>query len=402
MGSRVFKIERSNPKANLYVMMLSGAIWTPISTAMGIYWQIYLMMLGASPLEIAMIAMSSMLVLSVARILGGYLADIIGRRKLIVSMTYLVSLCYLAMFFASTWKIILLVSIFLNLFLLYQPATEAIIADSTSDNARGKNYGVLNLVPSILILFSPIIAYLFISRHGVIGGTRILILLTAMAGFVVGILRTLTLRETIKTQRINKAKSRRFLSQYNDALRIINQKMFALFIFVMLLGVVGGLMVMTQLYVITYLGVSYDLWAMLRFVYLLTFALFVVPAGIATDKYGRKNMLIISTILLLLSTTFLVCASIKPLETLLFAYVIVGSISWAIMSCSIPSLEADVLPKEVRGKAYAVIATANSITQAIFQLICGYIYEAYGETIPQILALFFIIIMLIVALKVKT
>jgi len=126
-----------------------------------------------------------------------------------------------------------------------------------------------------------------------------------------------------------------------------------------------------------------------------------VPAGMATDKYGRKNMLIIATILLLLSTTFLVCASIMYLEVLLFAYVIVGSISWAIMSCSIPSLEADVLPKEVRGKAYAVIATANSIAQAIFQLVCGYIYEAYGETIPYIIALFFIMVMLLVALKIK-
>ena len=71
------------------------------------------------------------------------------------------------------------------------------------------------------------------------------------------------------------------------------------------------------------------------------------------------------------------------------------------MSCSIPSPEADVLPKEVRGKAYAAIATASSIAQAIFQLVCGYIYEAYGETIPYIIALFFITVMLLVALKIK-
>ena len=137
MESRAFRIDKSNPRANLYVMMLSGAIWTPISTAMSIYWQIYLMTLGASPFEVAIIAMSSTLVLSIARILGGYLADIVGRRKLIVSMTYAVSVCYLAMFFATTWKIILLTSIFLNIFLLYQPATEAIIADS---NAQGTDF----------------------------------------------------------------------------------------------------------------------------------------------------------------------------------------------------------------------------------------------------------------------
>ena len=401
MGNKTLNIDVGNSKSNLYVMMLSGAIWTPISTAMGIYWQIYLMTLGASPFEIAIIAMSSTLVLSFSRILGGYLADIVGRRKLIVSMTYMVSLCYLAMFFALTWKIILVVSIFLNFFLLYQPATQAIIADSTSDNERGKNYGALNLVPSILILFSPIIAYLFVSRYGVSEGTRILIFLTSMAGFCVGVLRTLTLRETIKTHRMDRSKSQGFLSQYNDALRIINQKMFGLFILIILLGIVGGLMMMTQLYVITYLGASYDFWAMLRFVYLLTFVIFVMPAGIATDRYGEKNMLIVSMVLLFISTTFLIYASIGALGILLLAYVITGSISWAIMSCSIPSLEAKLLPKKIRGKAFAVIATASSIAQAAFQLMSGYIYEAYGEIIPNIIALFFIAIILIVALRIN-
>jgi len=126
-----------------------------------------------------------------------------------------------------------------------------------------------------------------------------------------------------------------------------------------------------------------------------------MPAGIATDRYGEKNMLIVSMVLLFISTTFLIYASIGALGILLLAYVITGSISWAIMSCSIPSLEAKLLPKKIRGKAFAVIATASSIAQAAFQLMSGYIYEAYGEIIPNIIALFFIAIILIVALRIN-
>ncbi len=400
MGNRIFRLDRSNPKSNLYVMMLSGAIWTPISTAMGIYWQIYLTMLGASPIDIAIIAMSSTMVLTFSRFLGGYLADVIGRRKLIVSMTYAVSVCYLAMFFATTWKIILLTSIFLNIFLLYQPATEAIIADSTSDGARGKNYGTLNLVPGIMILFSPIIAYMFISRYGITWGTRILILLTAIAGFIVGILRTFTLKETIDQRDSSKVSNGGILSQYRHVFGIIKKRMFALFVFIMLLGVVGGLTMMTQLYVIIYLGSGNELWALLRFMYLLTFVVFIIPAGVATDHYGRKNVILIGTILSIFSITFLLLASLNYTEIFLLFYSILGSISWALLACSIPSMEADILPKNIRGKAYAVIAAANSIALAFSQLFCGYIY-VYGENIPYLLALFVLVFMAIIMARIS-
>ena len=400
MGSRIFRAHRESPRSNLYVMMLSGAIWTPISTAMGIYWQIYLTRLGASPFNIAIIAMCSTFVLSFARIFGGYLTDVIGRRKLIVLMTYLVSMCYLAMFFASTWRTILLASVFLNMFLLYQPASEAIIADSTSDDSRGKNYAILNLVPSTLILFSPFMAYAAVSRYGIIGGTRVLILLTAIAGFIVGILRTLKLRETIRRQDGIELESHSFFGQYRYAFRVIEERMKPLFVFIILLGIVGGLTMMTQLYVIVYLGENYSVWATVRFIYLLTFVVLIVPAGVATDRFGRKKLITIATTFSVFSTVFLLVAPIGHTRMFLIVYAILGSASWAMMSCSIPSLEADMLPKNVRGKAYAILASASSIALGISQLLCGYIYENYGERTPYILSIVLLGAMIIISLKI--
>ncbi len=382
-------------RRNIGVMVASGLIWTPISTAMVTYWQPYLSELGATPSEIALIAASSTLVLSGSRILGGYLADSIGRRRLIVSMTYAVSLTYLALFFAKTWRAVLLVSILMSIFLLYQPATEAIIADSTPEVSRARSYATLYAVPNIAIMFSPVLAYAVVSRWGLVYGTRILILLTAFAGFVVGSIRLALLKETIDKGR---TRTRDMWSEYREALSVVLKNRHIVLL-VILASTLSGLTMMIQLYAIYYLRAGLVAWACLRLLYGATFVALLIPAGIIADSKGRDRAILLSAILLLLGLISLVLAPMVFPIVFLAAYMVLSGAFWAFETCTIPALEADILPTHIRGKCFAVIELVGSLAAALAQILAGVMYEYIGEELPFLLAIPISVAMMLIAIR---
>ncbi len=388
--------------ANVIGLTLSWIIWNPFQNAVWTYWQVFLYALGATPFIISLISALSGITISIARIPGGYLADKVGRRILIVSMTYVIAFTYLIMYFADSWEIILIASIISNIALFYQPALNAIIADSLPKSARGRGFAIINILPSVVTLVSPYIAYLYVSRFGILWGTRELLLLSFISGIVAATVRLFTLKETIKRrEKLDSNIVSEMKLEYRKAIRIVWSKMKFLLISYALTGIAMGLSYLTQFYALKYLLVSEDMWAYIQIISFATYLVLSLPFSVATDKIGRKPPIIAAALVAFISSIIL---AIAPIGEQAFMYVLIsstlGSLAWAMVSSALPSIEADLLPLEIRGKGYAVINLINSLVISIAQLLSGAIYTFLGPRMPFYLSSLFWFFSLIVFMKV--
>ncbi len=387
---------------NIIGLTLSWIIWNPFQNAVWTYWQVFLYALGATPFIISLISALSGITISIARIPGGYLADKVGRRVLIVSMTYVIAATYLIMFFADSWEIILVASIISNIALFYQPAVNAIIADSLPKETRGRGFAIINILPSIVTLISPYIAYIYVSKYGILGGTRQLLLLSFASGIVAATVRLFTLKETIRNRaKIGKDIVSEMKIEYRKAIKIVWSRMRFLLISYALTGIAMGLSYLMQFYSLKYLLVSEEGWAYIQIISFATYLVLSLPFSIATDKIGRKPPIIVAAIVAFISSLIL---AIAPVGEQAFIYVlassVLGSLAWAMVSSAIPSIEADLLPLEIRGKGYAVINLINSMVISIAQLLSGVIYTSLGPRMPFYLSSLFWLMSLVIFLKV--
>ena len=80
--------------------------------------------------------------------------------------------------------------------MIYQPALQALVADSTPPEKRGIGFSIINLLHYISVP-SPIIAGILAVQFGLIQGMQIAYLIVSVAFIVVAILR-IRFKETLK------------------------------------------------------------------------------------------------------------------------------------------------------------------------------------------------------------
>ena len=390
--------------SNVIGLTISWLIWNPVQNATYTYWQVFLLGLGATPIIISLISAISTIILSISRIPGGYLTDKVGRVRLITTMTFVITGTYLMMAFAPSWEWILIANIISSIALFYQPALQAIIADSLPPEKRSRGYAVVNILPTVVTVISPYIALIFVSRYGIIEGTRWLLILSFIAGVIAGIVRLLTLKETIDNHN-QKVFEHSMLGdmkkEYVKAIKIIWQRMKYLLIGYLLAGVAEGLTFLFQLYTLEYLMISTEMWAYLIIVSQILFIGMAYPFSILADKIGRKKPITFAMICEFIASVLIAIAPIGPsAELYVIAFAVLGSMGNAAAATSIPAMEADLIPQEIRGKAYAVNELLFSTIMATFQLVGGYLYSAFSPRLPFIISVLLWLLVIILLLKV--
>lgn len=87
-------------KGNLLILTISWMVWFPALRLTDAYAQPYIKELGASVFIIGAINSIATATLAITRILGGYVADRLSRRKIVVLMSFAISSTYLIYAFA--------------------------------------------------------------------------------------------------------------------------------------------------------------------------------------------------------------------------------------------------------------------------------------------------------------
>jgi len=383
-----FREEFSFLHGNILVLVVS---WILVNFASGIpspYYALYVLELGGTPFIIGLIGFVAFAILALVQFPGGYLADKHGRRRLIVVMTFGVALSYTLFALATSWHFILLGVVLQNLFLIYQPALFALQADSMPAERRGMGFSTVMFVNNLSALFSPVIAGFLYIQYGLVTGVRIAYAIVTTALLGTAIIRV-KLTETLPTNKSERISLGAVAKSYPRAIKegigvwkLLPRSMFFLFLTNALSSFIYAL---SYSYWVVYatriLHIKEFEWAIMMTWLTLTMILFALPSGKLTDKIGRKKPLLVSW-LVLAPFGWLFLNGTQP--TLFIAFLCFG-VSNALFMASYSALEADLVPKELRGKEIGCSQFITYLSMAVGELIGGYIYQCISPVLPLLL-----------------
>ena len=153
------------------------------------YSSLYFKDLGANDFLLGVIGFAGSIALARVQFPGGYFAEKHGRRWLIVTMTYGMTLGYLFFIFAQSWQFIVLGLVIQNLCLVYQPALFALMLDSVPPERRGEGFTIQAVVTNIVSLPAAIIAGVLVLYFNLGMGMRIAYTIALVAYFAAATVR---------------------------------------------------------------------------------------------------------------------------------------------------------------------------------------------------------------------
>lgn len=336
------------------------------------------------------------LVLVVASLLGGVLADRLGRKKILLISVGVGPIALFLYLVAMNWYWLILASFATSLTLgLSQPSFNALIADSTPGERRATAYGIYNLLRFLILVPAPILGgYLAVQ----IGFKS-----PFLAALFIWPICVLLAFKIIEPKAENT--SFPFSSEVKkDAPTMSFKASLSIFCSLSLLiglanGILGPLIPLFLIFNlkadILQMGIAFSIG------FTLVSALVQGPGGKLADKVGRKKMMLTG----MLMAPFIVALSYS--QNLLQFILIIGLIT-AIGNIGLPAFMAllmDLIPSEKRARASGVVDAGFGIGSIVGPLIGGFLWTTFESEVfipffvPSVL--FFSTGLLILMLKEK-
>ena len=105
---KIIKDSRSLWRSNIGVMMISAGLWRVGGGMAWTFFAIYVLQLGGNYIHIGIISAVSAVASLIPAFFGGYLADTVGRKKMVYSMSYLLAFNSVIYLFAQSWEWLLI------------------------------------------------------------------------------------------------------------------------------------------------------------------------------------------------------------------------------------------------------------------------------------------------------
>ena len=296
------KTEFAFIQGNILVLIIASFFTSFSEAIVNPFYSLYLRDLGASPFIIGLMGSLGSAIVSLMRLPGGYIADKYGRKKIIFTMTYGISLSYLFYTIAPSWEYILIGLVIGRFSAVYFPAFRALEADSLPPEQRGRGYATISVLPRVFAVFAPTIAGLLVERYGLVPGMRIGFGLLTLCYFISATLRMLFLKETLENpKKIDYGDLGR---DFVHSVTSISQtwrgldKNLRYFIISMLVSTFSGPFHWTfqALYAKDVIGVSNLQWGLVGTASLVTGLVAGIPMGRLADRIGKVRSLIIAWI----------------------------------------------------------------------------------------------------------
>jgi len=382
LNSRL-KAEFAFLRGNMLVLMASWLLMNFAGAIPSTYYSLYILGLEGTPFIIGIVDFVAFLALALVQFPGGYLADKQGRRRIIVTFTFGVALSNLIFAFAPSWHFIILAVTLSNLSLIYQPALIAMQADSIPPERRGVGFSLGMFVNNVASILSPAVAAFLFAYYGLIPGMRIAYIIVVVFYLAAAFLRTKlteTLQVTDGSSLIDAVK------EYPTAVRqglsvwkLLPRSMLFLFVTNALSSFIFA---MTFSYLVVFARDFHRIdefnWALLMMWFTASMILLALPSGKLADKIGRKKPLFASWILLGAYPLLFMWGN---LPILYIAFLCFGA-SNALFAASYQALEADLVPKELRGKEVGCSQFIMYLLMSVGGLAGGFLYQYISPMLP--------------------
>ena len=384
-------------EGNYLILIISWILMDFAGELPGTYYSDYVIQLGGSATILGLITLVSMLAMASVQFPGGYLADKYGRRWLISTLTFGVALSYIFYAVAPSWHFILIGAAVQSACLLYQPALNAMMADSLPPKKRGMGFSILNLITSVATTPAPVLALLLVTIYGSIMGMRIAYTIVTILFLVAAIVR-LRLKESMKnTEKLNLKEA---LHSYPKALKeginvwkVVPRSTLSLFFSTLItrfsFSMTGALFLVYAFYTLQIGGgtdylalqLARERWGYVMIVLFICMIILSFPTGKLIDKVGRKIPLIVSGLLMIPAVLLFVYGSYL---TLFIVLPLIGFTQLLGFS-AYQTLFADLVPQAQRGKVTGSMNFFAYIFMAIGGIIGGLLYDRVSPQLPFLL-----------------
>jgi MFS family permease len=405
------KKEFSFIRGNYLVLIVSWILMDIGNELPGTYYADYVKnVLGGTATILGIISFVSLLAMASGQFLGGYLADKYGRRVLVSTLTFGVALSFVFFAVAPTWHFVLIGSAIHSLCLLYQPALNAMMADSLPPEKRGMGFSILNLILSVSSTPGPIIALALVVTFKLNQGMRIAYTIV-MALYLTAAIVRLRLKESIKD--VEKMNLREAVRSYPKALKegirvwkVVPKSMRNLFFSELIMRFAFTLpqfLFLLYAYYQLQIGGTPNpalppeldpalqqarvLWGYVMTALFMCMIFLSFPVGRLLDKIGRKKPLIVSNILVIPAILLFAYGNFL---TLFIAMPLVGFAMLLGFSAS-QALFADLVPQTLRGKVTGSMNFFTYVLMALGGAIGGFLYDAVAPEAPFLLTVILIV-----------
>ncbi|MCX8174171.1 MAG: MFS transporter [Thermoplasmata archaeon] len=367
-------------KRNLYILAIVGGV---ISLAFGLFLPIlplYAKHLGADGLGVGILTSSFMLTRALVGPYAGKLSDMMGRKKIILFGTFLYGFLSVLYVVPSTWIGLAVIRAIQGIASgAVWPVSEALIIDSVRPDKRARAISIFIITSNIGWIGGPVLGGT-LSQIGVslfnmdiFDSYKIPFYFTAIFSFACVGLVAFGTEDVIHPQN-NKNGNGKGVEIPEENKKMLN----VLYINSFLVGLCMGLgSAIFVLYANDVFGLSAFVISVILTVGMGGGIAFAYPVARFADKRGRKKIIVgtgllrsIMNLLMPMAPTPLVMASVMS----------VRSIGMQCADAPMRSLQADIIPKELRGKLVGTMQSFNNIGAIAGPIIGGLLYDFVENT----------------------
>jgi len=373
---------------NIMSIALTTMAYSLVQRAWMPFWPKYLKdFLGADAVAIGLISGITTAENMLFSLPGGLLADKYGRKKIIVWGTLLRTLSPLIYFIAPSWEWILLAALFNGMTSIYMPAFTAIVADSIPSRKRGTGYGVYNAITNLPNIVSPIIGGICMDSWGYTQGLRVFFITQIVVSLLIALIRQRYTKETIEDRPRQVRQARFSIKLVTEQPRPIK-----VMLWVAMIGSFSSRLVMDfmNLYALDVINITNTQLGLVQTVVGFIMVVLSLPSGMLSDKYGRKNNIMVSRVvnpvtqwIIVYATNFQVYAGARFLNGFAMA---LGGGGQQAGGPSWNALIADIVPPEKRATVIGTQSTLSALAGTPAAILGGWLWQTFNPQTPFILS----------------
>ncbi|MFH1101405.1 MAG: MFS transporter [Methanobacteriota archaeon] len=337
---------------------------------------LFLLSLGASASIIGLVEGAAETTASLLKVFSGYWSDKIKRRKPFVFAGYGLSTLTKPLFaIAYIWPFVLFIRVLERIGKGVRDAPrDAIIAESVNYSIRGKAYGFQRAMDGIGSFSGAILAVILLPIYAY----RHLFLIAFLPG-ILAVLIILFIKEKHTKQKDNKQPRIKLSVGLRKLPRTL--QLFILVSTIFALGNFGYAFLILKTKSIGYSDVT----ALTLYVlFYIIYTLFTIPAGILSDKIGRKPVLITGYLIFAATT---ICLLFTTQLVLLILVFILYGVFFGLIDGVQRAFVVDLAPTDLKGTALGTFHTITGIIALPAGFIAGFLWDTISPQATFLYAL---------------
>jgi len=368
-------------RGNFLVLTIGFSLWSSFWAIFYPFEGYYILALGGTYIAIGAFYGVCNLVRAMAGILGGYICDTYGRRKIIVRGNYMTALVLFIIALAPNWQFYFAATALLSLAAFWTVAENVILMDSMPIGKRGLGYGLSGTIVGLTSLASPYIGgWIFETYHA--PAMRFVLFSVASADAIKAMLYTRWLKETLEPKEERKSMTpdlKNILGltarSFAETFRTLKWLPRALLGFCALIALysfawylVGAFFIFYAMDVVSLTLVEWGLIYMIQQGVSLSLRF---PGGRLADRCSKRLAILVS------------CGVEVPffigfIYSRSYIHVLAVLVSWtAVQALTGPAwnaLQVDLTPREMRGKVSSLFGIVGASFGLFGSILGGYLY----------------------------